>query len=73
MLDAGGLAPGLVDTKLTKVTTDNPDRLNASLQGIPMHRLGTPSDMAGVTLLLASPLAAYVLGQTIPVDGGITL
>ena len=68
-----GVAPGLVDTKLTKVTTENPDRLNASLQGIPMHRLGTPSDMAGVTLFLASPLAAYVLGQTIPVDGGITL
>lgn len=68
-----GIAPGLVDTKLTKVTTDNPDRLAATLQGIPMRRLGTPEDMAGVALFLASPLAAYVLGQTIPVDGGLIL
>ena len=68
-----GIAPGLVDTKLTKVTTDNPERLAATLQGIPMRRLGTPEDMAGVALFLASPLAAYVLGQTIPVDGGLIL
>lgn len=68
-----GIAPGLVDTKLTKVTTDNPERLAASIQGIPMRRLGTPEDMAGVVLFLASPLAAYVLGQTIPVDGGLIL
>lgn len=68
-----GIAPGLVDTKLTKVTTDNPERLAGSLQGIPMRRLGTPEDMAGVALFLASPLAAYVLGQTIPVDGGLIL
>ena len=68
-----GIAPGLVDTKLTKVTTSNPDRLAASLRGIPLGRLGTPEDMAGVALFLASPLAAYVVGQTIPVDGGLIL
>jgi 3-oxoacyl-[acyl-carrier protein] reductase len=68
-----GIAPGLVDTKLTKVTTENPERLQASLQGIPLKRLGTPADMAGVALFLASPLAAYVVGQTIPVDGGLIL
>ena len=68
-----GIAPGLVATKMTKVTTDNPERLQASLAGIPMRRLGTPEDMAGVALFLASPMAAYVLGQTIPVDGGLIL
>lgn len=68
-----GIAPGLVDTKLTKVTTEHPDRLEASLRGIPMRRLGQPEDMAGVALFLASPLSAYVLGQTIPVDGGLIL
>lgn len=68
-----GIAPGLVDTKLTKVTTENPERLAGSIQGIPMRRLGTPKDMAGVALFLASPLASYVLGQTIPVDGGLIL
>jgi 3-oxoacyl-[acyl-carrier protein] reductase len=38
-----------------------------------MHRLGTPEDMAGAVLFLASPLASYVTGQTLIVDGGLTL
>ena len=68
-----GLAPGLVDTKLTKVTTDHPDRLAASLARIPDGRLGTPADMAGTAIFLASPLASYVTGHTVIVDGGLSL
>jgi len=68
-----GIAPGLVDTKMTKVTTSNPQRLQSTLERIPLHRLGTPKDMAGVALFLASDLSAYVVGQTIPVDGGLIL
>lgn len=68
-----GIAPGLVATKLTRVTTDHPERLAASLRKIPLGRLGTPEDMAGAALFLASPLAAYVLGQTLLVDGGLLL
>jgi 3-oxoacyl-[acyl-carrier protein] reductase len=68
-----GIAPGLVDTKLTKVTTENPERLAAALERIPLGRLGTAADMAGVALFLASPLAAYVIGETIVVDGGLIL
>lgn len=68
-----GIAPGLVATKLTRVTTDHPDRLESALRKIPLGRLGTPDDMAGAALFLASPLAAYVLGQTLLVDGGLLL
>lgn len=68
-----GIAPGLVPTKLTSVTTDNPERLEASLRKIPLHRMGTPEDMAGAALFLASPLSAYITGQTLVVDGGLTL
>lgn len=68
-----GIAPGFVATKMTKVTTDHPKRLEGALQRIPLHRMGTPADMAGAALFLASPLSAYVLGQTIVVDGGLTL
>jgi 3-oxoacyl-[acyl-carrier protein] reductase len=68
-----GLAPGLVDTKLTKVTTEHPDRLEGALRSIPLGRMGTPADMAGAALLLASPLAAYVVGHTLIVDGGLSL
>ena len=68
-----GVAPGLVDTKLTRVTMANHERLRERLQGIPAGRLGTPDDMAGACLYLASPLASYVYGQTLAVDGGRTL
>jgi 3-oxoacyl-[acyl-carrier protein] reductase len=68
-----GIAPGLVDTKMTKVTTQNPKRLEGAIERIPLKRLGTPADMAGAALFLASPLAAYVLGQTLIVDGGLIL
>lgn len=68
-----GVAPGFVDTKITKVTTTNPERLDGVLQSIPMRRMGTPAEMAGVAMFLASPLASYITGQTIPVDGGLIL
>lgn len=68
-----GIAPGFVATKMTKVTTDNPERLENAISRIPLGRMGTPADMAGVALFLASPLAAYVVGQTLPVDGGLIL
>lgn len=67
-----GIAPGLVDTKLTKITTARPDRLAATLQRIPAGRMGTPQDMANVALFLASPLASYIVGHTITVDGGLS-
>ena len=68
-----GIAPGFVATKMTKVTTDNPQRLESALAKIPVGRMGEPSEMAGAALFLASPLASYVLGQTLIVDGGLTL
>jgi 3-oxoacyl-[acyl-carrier protein] reductase len=68
-----GIAPGLVDTKMTKVTTANPKRLEGAIERIPLKRLGTPEDMAGAALFLASPLASYILGQTLVVDGGLIL
>jgi 3-oxoacyl-[acyl-carrier protein] reductase len=58
---------------MTKVTTDHPKRLEGALQRIPLHRMGTPADMAGASLFLASPLSSYILGQTLIVDGGLTL
>jgi len=68
-----GIAPGLVETKLTRITTEHPKRLEGALRGIPLGRLGTPQDMANVALFLASPLAGYMLGQTLLVDGGMLL
>lgn len=68
-----GIAPGLVDTKLTKVTTEDPKRREMAIRGIPAGRLGTPEDMAGAAIFLASPLSSYIYGQTLIVDGGLIL
>jgi 3-oxoacyl-[acyl-carrier protein] reductase len=68
-----GIAPGLVATKITKVTWNHPRRYEDSLNEIPLHRWGTPEEMGGVTLFLASPLSSYVTGQMIIVDGGMSL
>lgn len=68
-----GIAPSLVDTKMTKVTMDHADRRERALAKIPMGRFGTVEEMAGVAMFLASPLSSYVCGQTIVVDGGLTL
>ena len=68
-----GIAPGLIATKMTEVTTSDPARLQERLKGIPLNRLGRPEEIAGVAMFLASPLAAYIVGETIVVDGGRTL
>lgn len=68
-----GIAPGMIATKLTAVTTQKPDRLKAALDTISLGRLGLPADIAHAALFLVSPLAAYVTGETLVVDGGRSL
>lgn len=68
-----GIAPSLVDTKMTKVTMDHAERRAGALAKIPLGRFGTIEDMANVALFLASPLAGFIVGQTLVVDGGVTL
>lgn len=68
-----GIAPGIIETKLTSNFTEHPRRREATLAAIPLHRFGTPSEIADTALFLASPLAAYIIGQTIIVDGGMLL
>ncbi|MFM5931962.1 MAG: SDR family NAD(P)-dependent oxidoreductase [Novosphingobium sp.] len=68
-----GIAPSLVDTKMTKITMDSEERRGRALAKIPLGRFGSVEEMAGVALFLASPLSGYVTGQTITVDGGLLL
>lgn len=68
-----GIAPGMIATKMTAITTEDPERLNAALATISLGRLGVPADIAHAALYLVSPLAAYVTGATLIVDGGRSL
>lgn len=68
-----GIAPSLVETAMTKVTMDHPDRREKALAKVPLGRFGTIEEMAGVALFLASPMAGFITGQTIIADGGVTL
>ena len=68
-----GIAPGMVPTKMTRVTTDSPKRVEAICAQIPLGRLGRSQEIASVALFLASPMASYVIGQTLAVDGGLTI
>jgi len=64
------IAPGFVETRITKVTRDHPQRYEATLGNIPLKRWGTVDEMGGIALFLASDLASYITGQTIFADGG---
>lgn len=68
-----GIAPGYVTTKMTTVTTENPQRRASAEQRIPVGRIGEPDEIAGVALFLASPLASYICGHTVVADGGMLL
>jgi 3-oxoacyl-[acyl-carrier protein] reductase len=65
------VAPGFIETDMTASMTPE---ARAALSGqIPLERLGTPQDVAGVVAFLASEHAAYVTGQVLVVDGGMVM
>ena len=73
---ANAVAPGSIEFPggvWERRRTDNPTLFQSTLNGIPFGRLGEPEEVADVVLFLASPLARWITGQTIVVDGGQVL
>jgi glucose 1-dehydrogenase len=68
-----GVGPGATVTPINRAWIDDPEKRRAVEEHIPMQRAGDSDEMAGVTCFLASDDAAYITGQTIFVDGGLTL
>jgi 3-oxoacyl-[acyl-carrier protein] reductase len=68
-ITVNGVAPGFIDTDMTKKLGD--EQRSALKTQIPLQRLGTPDEIAGVVAFLVSDAAAYVTGETIHVNGGM--
>jgi glucose 1-dehydrogenase len=68
-----GIGPGATVTPINRAWIDDPEKRAQVEEHIPMQRAGDSDEMAGVTAFLASDDAAYITGQTIFVDGGLTL
>jgi 3-oxoacyl-[acyl-carrier protein] reductase len=66
------VAPGLVRSKMTAVTWQDPDRLAATERQVPLARIGEPDDIAGAIVFLSSPLASYITGTSLVIDGGLS-
>jgi NAD(P)-dependent dehydrogenase (short-subunit alcohol dehydrogenase family) len=64
------IGPGMIATPLNAKARENPDYMQSFQGRIPLGRLGTPEDIAGPAVFLASDMARYITGVTLPVDGG---
>lgn len=65
------VAPGAISTPINTALLENKPKLDALLQKIPLGRLGTVNDVAGLVAFLASDEAAYINGSTFVIDGGL--
>ncbi|MDM0035661.1 SDR family NAD(P)-dependent oxidoreductase [Variovorax sp. J22P271] len=65
------IAPGVIETAMTDATRADPQRLQGFLRRTPLGRVGQPEEIAEPALFLASPMASYITGVTLPVDGGV--
>ena len=70
-ITVNAVAPGFIDTDMTKVLKD--EVKEQLLAQIPLNRLGQTKDIAETVAFLASDKASYITGQTLFVDGGLTL
>ncbi len=65
------IAPGFIETEMTAQLS--PEVRDSYAKVIPLNKMGTPQDVANMCLFLASEMSAYVTGQVLAVDGGLTM
>jgi NAD(P)-dependent dehydrogenase (short-subunit alcohol dehydrogenase family) len=67
------IAPGLVKTEFARALWEDPQRAAERIAATPLRRLGEPRDIGGIAVFLASDAAAFITGQCIVADGGVTI
>jgi gluconate 5-dehydrogenase len=71
-ITVNGIAPTVVRTAMARHWLENPDTRRQLLERIPLGRIAEPQDIAGAAVFLAAPAAAFMTGQVLYLDGGIT-
>jgi NAD(P)-dependent dehydrogenase (short-subunit alcohol dehydrogenase family) len=66
------IAPGLVKTDFARALWEDPERIRAANSTTPLRRIGEPDDIAGAAVFLASRAGAFMTGQVMVIDGGVT-
>jgi NAD(P)-dependent dehydrogenase (short-subunit alcohol dehydrogenase family) len=72
-LRINAIAPGLIKTEFARALWEDPKRAEERIFNTPLRRLGEPRDIGGIAVFLASPAAAFITGQCIVADGGVTI
>ena len=67
------IAPGLIKTEFARALWEDPKRADERVANTPLRRLGEPRDIGGIAVFLASDAAAFITGQIIVADGGVTI
>jgi len=67
------IAPGLIKTDFARALWEDPKLLEARNAETPLRRIGEPDEIAGAAVYLAAPASAFMTGQTIVIDGGVTI
>ncbi|MFX8258094.1 SDR family oxidoreductase, partial [Acinetobacter baumannii] len=67
------IAPGLIKTDFARALWEDPERIRQSNESVPLRRIGEPHEVAGAVVFLASDASTFMTGQSVVIDGGVTI